>query len=146
MWSAPAILPGLLLALPFPTAACAEQAAGFAPIYHFLERHCGDCHVQGVADGPWSLNTPPNERRYADCLNYPESAQLACANHRQLVEAPALGIPAWIRPTDAAASEPYAQACVPAVSFHIGHSLAEPPTLQECARFLRWIEAGAPWD
>ena len=137
---------GLLLALTTASTACAEQAAGFEPVYQFLERHCSACHIRGVADGPWSLNTPPSDRRYPGCLSYPEDAQLACATYRQLVEAPAPGVPAWIRPTDASASEPYAQACVPSVSFHLGHSLPQPPTAEECAQFLAWIEAGAPWD
>ena len=135
------LLPFLSLALPAEVA-----AGGFGPVYELLERHCGACHVQGGADGPWSLNTPPSDRRHPECLAASESTRLACATYHQLVDEPAPGIPAWIRPAEAAASEPYVQACVPEGSFHIGHSLPEPPAAEECALLLRWIEAGASWD
>lgn len=117
----------------------------FEAIYRLLSTHCGDCHVQGAADGPWSLNTPPRADRFPECLDLADPEQLRCATWHELVDAPGPGIPAWIRPAEAAASEPYAEACDPAASFHIGHSLPEKLPDEECARFLSWIEAGAPY-
>lgn len=123
----------------------AEPApAAFAPVYALLQTHCGACHVQGVADGPWSLNTPPSTERFPVCLDLPAAAALECATYHELVDSPGPGIPAWIRPAEAGASEPYVQACDPEASFHIGHSLPEKLSDEACGRFLRWIEAGAP--
>ncbi len=127
-----------------PTAGiAAEGSLGFDPIYQLLETRCGECHVQGVADGPWSLNTPPGPDRYPDCLSEKGAAALRCATWHELVQPPGPGIPAWIRPEDAQGSEPYAQACVPEVSFHIGHSLPASLSESECSAFLQWIKAGA---
>ncbi len=120
------------------------EAPGFAPVYSLLQTHCGACHVQGVADGPWSLNTPPSADRFPECLDEPDAAALQCATYHELVDPPGPGIPAWIRPEDGAASDPYAQACDAEVSFHIGHSLPEKMPDAGCAEFLSWIEAGAP--
>ena len=133
-------------------AATAEKAGeapgsaepGFAPIYALLQTHCGACHVQGVADGPWSLNTPPSTDRFPECLAEQQSAALQCATYHELVASPGPGIPAWVRPEDGSASEPYAQACDTELSFHIGHSLPQRLPDEDCARFLRRIEVGAP--
>jgi hypothetical protein len=119
------------------------SVTGFDSIYAMLYSSCGDCHVQGLADGPWSLNTPPGPERFPECLAEAGERALLCAAYHQLVDAPAPGIPAWIRPAEAAQSEPYAQACDPAVSFHIGHSLPERLPDASCAMFLDWIESGA---
>jgi len=129
----------------WPFSARADNA-GFAPVYALLQHHCDACHVMGMADGPWSLNTPPTAERFPQCLAAPSLEQLQCATFHQLVDEPAPGIPAWIRPSEAAASEPYAQACDPVLSFHIGHSIPEPLPAADCSAFLRWIEAGAAWD
>lgn len=115
----------------------------FLPVYALLSEHCGACHVQGVADGPWSLNTPPTLDRFPECLALSESDQLSCATYHQLVDEPAPGIPAWIRPREAASSEPYVQACDSTVSFHIGHSLPAALQDEDCAFLLHWIENGA---
>jgi mono/diheme cytochrome c family protein len=124
----------------------AVHAAGpytFDAVYTVLSEHCGDCHVQGAADGPWSLNTPPRPDRFPECLEVPAEAQARCATYHQLVDEPVPGIPAWIRPEEAAQSEPYLQACDPDGSFHIGHSLPAALPAADCAGFLGWIEAGA---
>lgn len=141
------VLPGtcLLLGLAVGPASgmAAEAGLGFDPIYELLEQRCGDCHVQGEADGPWSLNTPPSLDRFPECLTEPGTAALRCATWHELVDSPGPGIPAWIRPAEAAASEPYGQACVPEVSFHIGQALPDGLSAAECDAFLRWIESGA---
>lgn len=116
---------------------------GFAPVYELLGRHCGACHVRGVADGPWSLDTPPGADRFPVCLERPEAEQLGCATFHELVDAPGPGIPAWVQPGDPAASSPYLQACDPSVSFHIGHSLSAALPEPDCAAIRSWIEAGA---
>lgn len=134
----------LAVAMSSGPAVAGDAAAGFEPVYALLQTHCGECHVQGRADGPWSLDAPPSASFLSECLGAPPDERLRCTTFHQLVDAPAPGIPAWIRPADGAASEPYAQACDPAVSFHIGHSLAVPLTDGECRAFLGWIEAGAP--
>ncbi|MGE0625870.1 MAG: hypothetical protein AB7I04_19655 [Pseudomonadales bacterium] len=132
------ILPG------FAVAGATGGSAGFDIIYELLSEHCGSCHVRGQADGPWSLDTPPSADAFPECLAEPADEQLRCSTYHQLVDAPGPGIPAWIRPADGAASEPYAQACDPEASFHIGHSLPAALEDDECAAFLGWIEAGAP--
>jgi len=121
-------------------------AFGFSQVYMLLSEHCGACHVRGVADGPWSLDTPPTQQRYPECLEVEASEQLKCATYHQLVDPPVPGVPAWIRPTEAAVSEPYAQACDPDNSFHIGHSLPTSLAADQCSGFLGWIEAGAAPD
>lgn len=115
----------------------------FVAVYDLLVTHCGACHVQGNADGPWSLDTPPTVERFPECLPLDPEQQLRCATYHQLVDIPAPGIPAWIRPEEATLSEPYVQACNSAVSFHIDHSLPESLSEQDCAGFRGWIEAGA---
>jgi hypothetical protein len=137
------LLLALAAGLPGVASAAANEASGFAPVYELLESHCGACHVQGEADGPWSLNTPPSADRFAQCLTEPEAAALRCATYHELVDPPGPGIPAWIRPEDPPSSEPYAQACDTEISFHIGHSLPQRLPDADCERFLRWIEAGA---
>lgn len=117
--------------------------SSFAGIYELLTEHCGACHVQGIADGPWSLDTPPAADRYPECLAQNEAERLVCSTWHQLVDAPGPGMSAWIRPQEPEASEPYAQACEPSGSFHIGHSLPEALPDEVCARFLSWIEGGA---
>lgn len=121
----------------------AAASPGFEEIYELLTTHCGTCHVQGGADGPWSLNTPPAADRFPSCLTGPESMALRCATYHQLTEVPGPDIPAWIRPEEAAASEPYVQACVAGTSFHIGHALPQGVPAPDCARLLLWIETGA---
>jgi len=134
----------LMLAGPAAVQAAGPVApVGFDPVYDLLTEYCGGCHVQGQADGPWSLDTPPTAEHFPVCLGEPVSDRLRCATYHQLVDAPAPGIPAWIRPEDGPASEPYAQACDPEVSFHIGHSLPAPLDAGDCALFLDWIESGA---
>jgi len=132
------------LALLADPVAADERAGGFDPIYDLLTEHCGACHVRGQADGPWSLNTPPAADYFPACLAEPVEAQLRCTTFHQLVDVPGPGIPAWIRPADGPESEPYAQACDPEVSFHIGHSLPAALADADCATFLSWIESGAP--
>lgn len=117
--------------------------AGFSEIYQLLDHHCGDCHVQGIADGPWSLNTPPDDQRFPECLGSDEYTQLRCATYHQLVDAPGPGITAWIRPDNAPASEPYVEACDSTASFHIGQSLPEGLPEHSCAMLLAWIRDGA---
>jgi mono/diheme cytochrome c family protein len=119
------------------------NAFAFNAVYDLLLTHCGECHVQGSADGPWSLDTPPSRDRYPECLDLTEAEQLRCATYHQLVDEPGAGIPAWIRPVEAAMSEPYVQACDSVASFHIGHSIPGRLPDQECVGFLGWIEAGA---
>lgn len=126
-----------------PASGASSDQAGFLDVYHILQRHCGACHVQGAADGPWSLNSPPSGERFPQCLSETGEARVQCATYYQLVEEPGPGIPAWIRPEEAALSEPYSQACDPELSFHIGHSLPGPLPAGECATLLDWIEAGA---
>ena len=115
----------------------------FRLVYDILRQHCGACHVQGIADGPWSLNTAPSSDRFAQCLAEKGDAQLRCATYHELVDEPAAGIPAWIRPAEASLSEPYVQACDPSASFHIGHSLAAALPAEACTALLHWIESGA---
>jgi hypothetical protein len=137
----------LILCLAGPLSGAADgpsTAARFDPVYDLLTAHCGACHVRGGADGPWSLDTPPRADRFPECLPENGEAALRCATFHELVDAPAPGIPPWIRPQEAAASEPYAQACDPVVSFHIGHSLPAKLPDRDCTLFLEWIEAGAP--
>lgn len=124
--------------------AAGATEGGFDAVYAMLQLHCGACHVQGEADGPWSLNTPPGLDRFPECLDEPGASALRCATYHQLVDSPGPGIPAWIRPEEATGSEPYTQACDPAVSFHIGHSLPAALPEADCAGLLRWIESGAP--
>lgn len=136
----------LLVLSAAPAARAVDEAAeetGFAPVYALLQTHCGACHVRGGADGPWSLNTPPSTERFGECLAEPQDSALECATYHELVDSPGPGIPAWVRPEEAAASEPYAEACNPEVSFHIGHSLPQKVPDADCARFLHWIETGA---
>jgi mono/diheme cytochrome c family protein len=121
----------------------APASYDFVAVYDLLVTHCGACHVQGIADGPWSLDTPPTSERFAQCLPLDPDEQLRCATYHQLVDIPAPGIPAWIRPEQAPLSEPYAQACDSTTSFHIGHSIPESLSDRDCAGFLGWIEAGA---
>ena len=135
--------PGLLFGLAGFSAASLASEPTFNPVYDLLEQRCGECHVRGAADGPWSLNTPPSADRFPSCLTEPEAAALECATWHELVQSPGPGIPAWIRPDEATASEPYVQACIPNGSFHIGHSLPERLSTEECDLLLRWIEAGA---
>ena len=121
-----------------------DQSVTFSEIYGLLTRHCGACHVQGVADGPWSLNRLPGADYFPQCLDRADDeARRICVTYHQLVNEPGPGIPAWIRPGDAA-SEPYAQACDTSVSFHIGHSIPTVLAIDECDRFLAWIHSGAP--
>jgi hypothetical protein len=134
------LLVGLLLGGPLQAG---TDDPGFDGIYDLLRAHCGECHVQGGADGPWSLNTPPSVSRFPECLEESGEAALRCATYHQLVDAPAPEIPAWVRPAEARQSEPFAQACDPLVSFHIGHSLPAPMPEPACAAFLHWIESGA---
>ena len=122
------------------------EAAGFDEIYAILSQHCGACHVQGAAEGPWSLDTPPGPDWFPVCLERPAADQARCATYHQLVDAPGPGIPPWIRPDDATGSEPYVQACEPAQSFHIGHSLPAALPASDCGRLLEWIVAGARWE
>lgn len=119
-----------------------QHPPGFEEIYDLLKTHCGACHVRGGADGPWSLDTPPDADRFPFCLQ-PAAAALRCATYHQLTDAPGPDIPAWVRPEEAAASDPYVQACVPGSSFHIGHALPEGIPAADCTRLLRWIETGA---
>ncbi|HEY5645718.1 MAG TPA: hypothetical protein VIS76_07250 [Pseudomonadales bacterium] len=123
--------------------AAEAPAPGFDPVYDLLTEHCGACHVRGQADGPWSLDTAPTSARFPECLTEASAQQLRCATYHQLVDAPGPGVPAWIRPADGGASEPYAQACDPAVSFHLGHSLPSALPAADCDLLLRWIEGGA---
>lgn len=120
-----------------------SDSPGFDPVYDLLQAHCGECHIQGAADGPWSLDTPPRADRFPVCLEEASDAALRCATYHELVDAPGPDIPAWIRPGEARQSEPYAQACDPSVSFHIGHSLPAALPPEACAVFLNWIESGA---
>jgi len=121
----------------------AGEDSEFLPVYELLRSHCGSCHVRGLADGPWSLNTPPAADRFPECLKEQAAAALRCATYHELVDPPGPGIPAWVRPDDAQGSEPYVQACDPEVSFHIGHSLPQKLADADCERLLRWIKAGA---
>ena len=126
------------------TAGGPDRQVGFDAIYDLLAEHCGSCHVRGQADGPWSLDTPPAADFFPECLTEPAEERLRCTTYHQLVDAPGPSIPAWIRPADGAASEPYAQACDPALSFHIGHNLPTALADVDCATFLDWIVSGAP--
>jgi hypothetical protein len=134
---------GLLLGLAGFSAVSLASEPTFDPVYDLLEQRCGECHVRGEADGPWSLDTPPSTDRYPACLTEPEATALRCATWHELVQSPGPGIPAWVRPNEATASEPYVQACNPDRSFHIGHSLPAGLTTAECELLRRWIEAGA---
>jgi mono/diheme cytochrome c family protein len=116
----------------------------FSGVYELLSTHCRACHVKGIADGPWSLDTPPRDDYFAECLDEEPSNQLRCTTWHQLVEVPAPDFPAWVQPADPEASAPYVQACNPADSFHIGHSMPEKLPDADCAALLGWIEAGAP--
>ncbi len=119
------------------------EGRSFAPVYAVLEHRCGDCHVAGSADGPWSLDTAPDPARYPTCLERGPQEQLRCATHRQLVEVPAPGVPAWVQPDAPGASDLYLQACDVARSFHLGHSLPATPPAADCELLLDWISSGA---
>ena len=126
-----------------PQAAAVGFDIGFAAVYQLLSDRCGECHVQGAADGPWSLDTPPGESRFPTCLALPEDEQLICASYHELLDPPADGIPGWVVPEETAASAPYVQACVPEGSFHIGYAIPEQPEADLCAALGSWIESGA---
>jgi hypothetical protein len=81
---------------------------------------------------------------YPACSSLSDTkAQHQCTTYEQLTQVPAEGIPAWIRPHEAQASEPYAQACDSQVSFHIGGSVPRKLADADCEKFLAWIRAGA---
>ena len=118
----------------------AEETA-FGPIFEILNTHCGRCHRRGGASS-WIVDTQPSANSYPACVGVERQDQ--CTTYLQLVEMPGPGIPAWIRPEEAAASEPYVQACDAQGSYHVGVSLPETLPDAECRRFLDWIVGGAP--
>ena len=114
--------------------------SAFGAVYTILKNRCGHCHQVGGASS-WVTDMPPTEQRFPHCTDAPNP--LMCSTHAQLTEAPGEEIPAWIRPHEAAMSEPYQQACNLSVSFHIGVSLPQVLPPEECSLFLDWITAGA---
>ena len=119
--------------------------AGFSGIYGLLVEYCGDCHVQGQADGPWVVDAPADPDRFPDCVRLAAADQRRCTTWHQLVDSPGPDIPAWVSLQDPASSEPYVQACVQEGSFHIGHSIPGALSATECASILGWIQAGASY-
>ena len=124
------------------SASVADQH-NFGPVYELLAANCGACHrVGGVST--WVIDLPSSDEKYPGCARLDDDeAQHRCTTYEQLTEAPGDGIPAWIRPHEAQASEPYAQACDVQVSFHIGGSVPEKLPDADCEQFLSWIRAGA---
>ena len=115
----------------------------FAPVYQILRNQCGNCHHMGGASS-WVIDMSPTTDKYSQCLAQANlAAQHQCTTHQQLVEVPGPDIPAWVRPQQAAKSEPYVNACVVEESFHIGVSLPEKLPDVSCRMILDWITAGA---
>jgi mono/diheme cytochrome c family protein len=117
----------------------AEESA-FGPVFEMLNTHCGRCHRRGGASS-WIVDMPPTANTYPACIGV--ERQYQCTTHLQLVEVPGADIPAWVRPEQAASSEPYLQACDAQGSYHVGVSLPAVLPDQECRRFLDWIIGGA---
>lgn len=117
----------------------------FAPVYQILRDQCGSCHHVGGASS-WVIDMSPTVYKYSACLAHVDlRSQHQCTTHQQLVEVPGPGIPAWIRPQQAAKSEPYVNACVTEESFHIGVSLPEKLPDAACRMILDWIIDGAKY-
>lgn len=117
----------------------------FAPVYQILQNHCGHCHQSGGASS-WVVDMSPTTEKYPECLAYADLAsQHQCTTHQQLVEVPGLDIPPWVRPRQAAMSEPYVNACVTEESFHIGVSLPEKLPDAACRMIFDWIITGAKY-
>ena len=129
----------------FPTTSKADDSSKspFEPVYQILKNQCGQCHHTGGASS-WVVDLPPAADQYTACLEpADEAARHQCTTYRQLVEVPGPDIPAWIRPHEAAKSEPYVNACDAEASFHIGVSLPEKLPDSQCKTILEWIVSGA---
>lgn len=115
----------------------------FAPVYQILRNQCAGCHHVGGASS-WVVDMSPTADKYSGCLVHADlHSRHQCTTHQQLVEVPGPGIPAWVRPEQAASSEPYVNACVTEESFHIGVSLPEKLPDQACKMIFDWITRGA---
>ena len=139
----------LLITITTGLSAIAQSESGaeshFVPVYQILQNQCGNCHHVGGASS-WVVDMAPTANRYSECLAHDAPPlQHQCTTYLQLVAVPGPDIPAWVRPQQAAQSEPYVNACVIEESFHIGVSLPEKLPGVECAMILDWIVAGAKY-
>lgn len=115
---------------------------GFAEVFVLLSAQCGECHVTGKADGPWSVDAAADPQRFPECAGLDLSQQARCTTFHQLIDPPGPGIPAWIDQQQGDDNPIYLQACNPSASFHLGHSLPAQPDLALCGSLQKWLDAG----
>lgn len=124
--------------------AAADARTSFVEVFPLLKTQCGECHVTGQADGPWSVDASASQDRFAECLTLPPAEQPRCTTYLQLTESPGPGIPAWMDLQQGVDNAVDDQACKPSASFHLGHSLADQPDAALCESLWNWLEAGLP--
>lgn len=139
---------GVLVTLFFSITACQTYSKGesttksnaaFSKVYEILKSHCFSCHSEnGPAKDAWSMNAPAI--KYSDCILSKD--QSLCTTYFELTstEWP------WIVAGDPQASQPFVNACDKEQSYHIGTSIPDRLSDNECALLESWILEGAKFE
>lgn len=115
-----------------------KRRSSFTNVYGILKLNCVACHSEnGSGKQAWSLNVPPTADKYPICNA--ASDQFLCTTYYELTgtEWP------WIVAADPGASQPFVNACDVEQSYHIGTSIPERLSDEDCALFEEWILKGA---
>ncbi len=116
------------------------QVTTFAEVYPILQTNCSGCHVEGgPAAAAWSLDREPQEEKYAPCRSITDpDRRHRCTTHIQLT----YGKYPLVTKRSLNKSMPFVNACDPKNSFHIGSSIPDRLSDEECNTLSNWIMQG----
>lgn len=130
--------PHILSRLPF------SKVTTFKDVYPILENNCNGCHVEGgAASASWSLDREPVDDLFKQCRDIKDiRARHQCTTHVQLTA----GDYPLVQKKSLDGSMPFVNACDPNNSFHIGSSIPNRLSDDECNTLGNWIMQGCPLE